>query len=344
MESLLKNIRNKHSIILLFLHSLIGLSACQQVTLVIKDIPANTPPGAAIFVTGNFNYWDPGDRTYALKLNTTDSTYSVRLPKGLGSLEYRFTRGDWTTTETDICGNALNNRQLRYRSSDTVYADVQSWKDLGPVRCNQATVVLDKLPSSTPADAALYIAGSFNEWKAADTRYRLKKNAAGKYYAQLPPNLGEIEFKFTRGSWDNDEVDAVGNPLPNRTLSYGRQDTVAVEILNWKDRIPPARYNDRVAVVVKIPKTTPPNERVFVTGNFNNWNPHDPNFELRPLDKYIYTLNLPRRRKYIEFKFTRGDWATVEADKFGKPTENRRFTYGHLDTLRLEIQRWEDLR
>ncbi|MCU0353253.1 MAG: hypothetical protein MUD08_05865 [Cytophagales bacterium] len=331
-----------------FLHLLICslthlLISCQQVTVVVKDVPDNTPPGAALFVSGNFNHWDPSDRTYALRLNPTDSTYSVTLPKGSGPVEYRFTRGDWTTVEADPCGNPLPVRRLVYGAADTVRDAIPSWRDLGPTRCDQVTVVIDKLPANTPRQAPLYIAGNFNNWQAADARYRLRQNAAGRHFIRLTKNVDELEFKFTRGSWDADEVDAVGNPIPNRTFVFGQQDTLRLEIPGWKDLLPPARLQDRVTVLLAVPRNTPDGDRIFLAGNFNNWNPHDPRYELRWIRNWTYTLNLPRKRNHIEFKFTRGDWTTVETDQYGNPIENRNFTFGRLDTLRLEVKTWEDV-
>ncbi len=315
---------------------------CQQVTIIVQNIPSNTPPGSAIFVSGNFNYWDPGDHTYALTLNPKDSTYAVTLPAGSGTIRYRFTRGDWTTVEADLCGNNLSVRYLPYQQTDTVYTRIMSWKDLNATQCNQVTLILDSLPANTPPQDSLYVSGSFNNWAATDSRYRLKKNASGKYSIRLTALSGEIEYKFHRGSWAKEEVSAIGNAIPNRIFRYGLEDTVQVCVSNWKDLLIPT-HRDKVTLIVKVPPSTPDGDRIFLAGNFNNWKPHDPEFELRWTHKWTYTINLPRKRNYLEFKFTRGDWSTVEVDTYGKPTENRLFTYGYVDTMYLEVASWQDL-
>ncbi len=332
-----------YSTILPLIHSLIALTACQQVTVVVKDIPPNTPPGSALFISGNFNYWDPGDQTYALQLNPHDSTYTVTLPKGSGTVEYRFTRGDWTTVEADQCGNPMTNHRVRYQNKDTIRTSILSWKDLGPTRCDEVTFIVDQMPAETPPNAALYIGGNFTDWQAAVPRYRLQKNEEGTYSIRLRKNLPKIEYKFTRGSWDADEVDAVGNSIPNRTFTFGTQDTMLVTIPAWKDKLPTARNSDRITIVLSVPRSTPDGDRLFLTGNFNNWDPHDRRYEMRWIRNWTYTINLPRKRNHIEFKFTRGDWSTVEADNYGNTLENRVFTYGSLDTLYLTVQTWEDL-
>jgi hypothetical protein len=335
-----------HSVLLArlnFVLSVLLLTACHQVTIVVKDIPPNTPPGSALFISGNFNYWDPGDQAYALQFNPKDSTYTVTLPKGIGTVDYRFTRGDWTTVEADLCGNPMAAHRLRYQSRDTVPTRILSWKDLGPTRCDQVTFVLDQVPKETPPDAPLYLGNNFNNWQAADPKYRLKRTPDGKYYLRLHTSLPEIEYKITRGSWSTDEVDALGNPIPNRVFIFGMQDTVLIGIPAWRDLLPTARHDDWIAIVVTIPPTTPKDSRIFLTGNFNSWDPHDLRYEMHKLRPGVYTINLPRKREYIEFKFTRGNWSTVEGDAYGNPRENRSFTYGHLDTLNLTVQSWEDL-
>jgi len=112
---------------------LIALSSCYNARVEVYKIPANTPEDANIYITGNFNNWDPGDRKYILHKHN-DSTYFVDLPVGVGSLEYKFTRGDWTTVEKDQCGYETGNRVLFYNDEKQVFIDtIPSWSDLDPV-------------------------------------------------------------------------------------------------------------------------------------------------------------------------------------------------------------------
>ena len=87
-----------------------GLTSCYQMRVEVDHIPSNTPANADIYITGEFNSWDPGDNRYILeKLN--DSVYYIDLPRGVGELEYKFTRGDWSTVEKDNCGYEIENRR-----------------------------------------------------------------------------------------------------------------------------------------------------------------------------------------------------------------------------------------
>ena len=66
-----------------YLILLVALAACGEVVVVVDEVPSNTPPGASVYVSGNFNYWDPGDNRYRLE-RLDDSTWIARLPKGFG--------------------------------------------------------------------------------------------------------------------------------------------------------------------------------------------------------------------------------------------------------------------
>jgi len=74
--------------------------------------------------------------------------------------------------------------------------------------------------------------------------------------------------------------------------------------------------------------TTPEldNRQVYITGNFNNWNPQDPNFQLKELDEGSFYLHIEDSLlpENIEFKFTKGGWENVEIDRYGNITTNRK--------------------
>lgn len=74
-----------------------------------------------------------------------------------------------------------------------------------------------RVPASTPADSAVYVAGNFNVWNPGNPAYRLARGADGDYTLTLPEAVrGPIEFKFTQGSWERVEVDSAGGGISNR--------------------------------------------------------------------------------------------------------------------------------
>lgn len=81
------------------------------------------------------------------------------------------------------------------------------------------TIRLTSVPASTPSDAAIHVAGTFNGWNPGDPAHRLTRDADGSWVITLPATVrGPVEFKFTRGSWDAVELTASGGDAPNRAF------------------------------------------------------------------------------------------------------------------------------
>lgn len=73
-------------------------------------------------------------------------------------------------------------------------------------------------------------------------------------------------------------------------------------------------------------------EPVYVAGNFNDWNPGDPNYALHFVGSGRYSIELrlnPEHYPELEYKYTRGSWDSVEIDTWGNYTDNRRLTLRH---------------
>ena len=80
---------------------------------------------------------------------------------------------------------------------------------------------------------------------------------------------------------------------------------------------------------------------VFITGNFNKWNPRDLSFELALTTDNTYIIEIEDEKlpDLIEYKFTRGGWGNVEIDRFGNVTPNRKIEKKELKTED-EVERW----
>lgn len=65
---------------------------------------------------------------------------------------------------------------------------------------------------------------------------------------------------------------------------------------------------------------------IFITGNFNKWNPKDYHFQLKILDENTYSIYIEDQLlgDDIEYKFTKGGWENVELDQYGNITPNRK--------------------
>ena len=73
--------------------------------------------------------------------------------------------------------------------------------------------------------------------------------------------------------------------------------------------------------------TSEPDERpVYLTGNFNHWNPRSPKFKLKEIDQQHFYIRIDDELlpEIIEYKFTRGGWENGELDKNGRISANRK--------------------
>lgn len=215
---------------------LILLSGCYDMTVQIVSLPANTPPSEPIYISGNFNNWDPGDPNYMLRRNG-DSVLEVQLPKGIGEIEYKFTRGDWSTVEKDPCGFEIANRSAYYGDMEIVRDSILSWNDLPKPACPSITLIIESLPENTPEEAVLYLASDINDWDPGSRYWMFTRGLDGKYYIEVPRvRAFDMEFKITRGNWQRVETDAFGQDIDNRRLQKGPGNEVRIDIEGWKDR------------------------------------------------------------------------------------------------------------
>jgi len=326
---------------LLLAIAVVVLGACTRPVVVVEGIPANTPRGSQIYITGEFNRWDPGDQRFRLKMDE-DSNYYFELPSGFGTLQYKLTRGDWSTVETDICGYETVNRRLVYGDEDTVYIRVESWRDLEPLNCPQVTIVIDNLPENTPEGDPIVIAGDFNEWTPDSSSVVRKDTRSGKYVFTMP-RIGDnniAEFLITRGDLFKVEADRFGNQMEKRQIRFGSDDTVYINVENWEDRR--VERSNRITIILD--KVPPENEgdKIFITGTFNGWFPRDLQYRFLRNEDGKYQVSIPREQDEVQFKITRGDWSTEEVDILGYKKNNYVYTHDMPDTLHLEVKGWLD--
>ena len=97
----------------------------------------------------------------------------------------------------------------------------------------QTILKITRVPVATPPADTLFVAGSFNGWNPHSAAYAFTRNAGGTYQISLPPGLGGVEYKFTRGSWATAELSADKQPLPNRKADLGQAAEIDHEVLAW---------------------------------------------------------------------------------------------------------------
>lgn len=95
--------------------------------------------------------------------------------------------------------------------------------------------------------------------------------------------------------------------------------------------------------IISLPDNTPPAAKIYIAGNFNNWNPGDPDFQLKKIDD-IYQIDLDLSDfNAVEFKFTRGSWDTVEKGIHEEEIANHVWNNTNPEsTLEFSIANWRD--
>ena len=97
-------------------------------------------------------------------------------------------------------------------------------------------------------------------------------------------------------------------------------------------------------IIDSLPDYTPPEDVLYIAGDFQGWDPGNPAYALQKnIDNkwYVELVDMPNGTT-IHFKFTRGDWGTVEKGILGEEIPNREFVYGNGETVSVIIFNWAD--
>lgn len=85
-----------------------------------------------------------------------------------------------------------------------------------------------------------------------------------------------------------------------------------------------------VTLVVTVPNNTPESDSIYVAGSFNNWDP-GATIMNRLSDTTWQRIFSASSGTEIEYKYTRGDWDTVEKDSVGAEIANRTLVIDSTD-------------
>jgi len=217
---------------------------------------------------------------------------------------------------------------------------------------SQFTVRFDVYDPAQKPD--IFLAGSFNGWNAGSPDYKLKDvDQTHKSITIKIKSPGKYVFKFTRGNWNTVESSPAGLNIDDREIEIRGDTTLHLTIAGWSDgnfdlSKSPDSLHTRAHIfgpfAVRFDVYDPAQQpEIFIAGSFNYWNPGNPDYKLRHVDQshksIVIKINVPG--KYL-FKFTRGNWGTVESSPAGFNIEDREIEI-HKDTiLHLTIAGWLD--
>ncbi|MCF1420382.1 TIM-barrel domain-containing protein [Mangrovimonas futianensis] len=108
---------------------LTGLANFAQVTILVNEIPDNTPDEASLYISGDFEGWSGGQESF--KLQQKENSYYITFPKQEGAINFKFTLGSWETVECNGKGKALDNRSYLFtKEADTLQVTIEGWTHL----------------------------------------------------------------------------------------------------------------------------------------------------------------------------------------------------------------------
>lgn len=82
-----------------------------------------------IYVTGNFNNWEPADSKYKLKPFGPTRRAIVLKDLPAGKYEFKFTRGGLDKVETTAKGEDIDNRTIEITTDESLNITIPGWKD-----------------------------------------------------------------------------------------------------------------------------------------------------------------------------------------------------------------------
>lgn len=192
----------KKSAFLLLFVMLLSWSLSAQVTLVIKELPKNTPKDASIYVSGDFEGWSGGKKEYQLQHD--QEGYWITLPKELKQIQFKFTQGSWISVECDTSGSSIDNRSYTFeKPNDTLQIKIAGWDHL-----------FDKKSITTATKNVSVLAKDFEipqlkrkrrVWLYLPPGYEKSKESYPVVYMHDGQNLFDTTTSFS-GEWGVDET------------------------------------------------------------------------------------------------------------------------------------------
>lgn len=113
-------------------------------------------------------------------------------------------------------------------------------------------------------DRPVYITGNFNKWNPRDSSFKMKEIDKQHYYLKVDDYLlpETIEYKYTKGGWENGELSEDGKVIANRKTKKSAQisnDEVSFWRLNWgpfkKQFFPIVELIDKAFYIPQLEKT-----------------------------------------------------------------------------------------
>jgi len=101
--------------------------------------------------------------------------YAFSMPRKNYDLEFKFTVEAGIPLKLIPYGFDISNREADLSRVDTIFIEIEGWKDLPGSFDKNVTIILSDLPPQTPAEDNIYLAGNFNGWDPNRLKFRFEK-------------------------------------------------------------------------------------------------------------------------------------------------------------------------
>lgn len=122
----------KKALLLFLLFGTVVAEAQYSVRLIVNDVA--TRKGEDIYLSGNFNNWNPKDENYKLKPFGGSRKGIVIKDLASGTYAFKFTRGSFEKVECMADGRDINDRVLEVNADLSQDFTITGWKDDYPER------------------------------------------------------------------------------------------------------------------------------------------------------------------------------------------------------------------
>jgi predicted alpha/beta superfamily hydrolase len=203
---------NRKSLLFLFavFFTVSFCSAQFKVHFKVSRFPSYHKAGEPVYLTGNFNNWNPRDEKFRLRTNGAESGITIELPRGM--FEYKFTRGSWTEVEAANEGMATENRKINVGRDTNVLVQIDHWADHFPKKPKQSTAN----KNVQILDSAFFIPQLNRHrriWIYLPDSYALTRRKYPVVYMHDGQNVFDAATSFS-GEWGVDEaLDSLGKEV-----------------------------------------------------------------------------------------------------------------------------------
>ncbi len=203
-----------------------GAYAQHNLTIKLESIPGSQPADS-VYVAGNFNGWNPGDKNYLLKKKGRGREINIpNLPAG--QYEFKFTRGTWASVATTAKGTGLENNLVKLYSDTNLVFKVEGWQDdFAATEKKHTTSAQVKIMDT--AFALPQLGRTRKIWIYLPRSYKTTKKVYPVLYMQDGQNMFD-EFTAANGEWNIDET------LDSLTAK-GQPESIVVAIENGPKRL-----------------------------------------------------------------------------------------------------------